>query len=322
METLYRLSSCHGKPGFPLELFLSATRRVLNAVSVTFGRNTGTKLNSNHMQTISTALRLLIECSFPIVLACGVDPQGRAHPFGSLLNSILCSVLVPLVRTFYVLSTQHLQGLLVSPEHEASSGLTVPSDHRPGLLTLFQSVLSRIYLNLSPSGRCNKPPDEEEDMAKNYRLELSLLHHSLILDTLRHLRDIVRQTVIEVENQKSSKHGRVMRLSIKNTIWYLCSALHIVIGLEVKNAAAIVTTTAVTSSGFIDAQTTRLKLLKATVLDSFVEFLSRLDKTRRMHAIARLSALEVDVASKTSAASSLLNAPPSPSVIQGVIDSE
>ena len=271
------------------------------------------------MQIINTALRLSIECSFPIVLACGVDPQGRADPFASLLNSFLCSVLGPLVRTFYILSTQHLQWLLVSPGHKASSGLTVLPDYRPGLLTLFRSVLSHIYLNLSPSGRCTEPPG---DMAENYRLELSLLHHSLILDTLRHLRDIVRQTVIEIENQKSSKHGRVMRLSIKNTVWYLCSALHIVIGVEVKNAAAIVTTTAVTSTGFIDAQTTRLKLLKATVLDSFVEFLSRLDKTRRMHAIARLSALAVDVASKTSGANSLLDAPPSPSVIQGVIDSE
>ena len=296
--------------------FLSATRRVLDAVSATFGRNAGIKLNANHMQTINTALRLLIECSFPIVLACGVDPQGRTEAFASLLNSFLCSVLVPLVRTFYVLSTQHLQSL-VSPELEGSSGTPAHLDYRPGLLTLFRSILSCVDLNLSPSGRCNEPRDEREDIAENYRLELSLLYHSLILDILRHLQDIVRQTVIETENQKSSKHGRVMRLSIKNTIWYLCSALHIVIGLEVKNAAAIITTMAV-SSGFIDAQTTRLKLLKATTLDSFVEFLSQLDKTRRMDALMRLSALELDVASKTSGTDSLPDAPSTPSEIQGV----
>jgi hypothetical protein len=267
------------------------------------------------MQTIDTALRLLIESSFPIVLACGVDPQGRIGAFASLLNSFLCSVLVPLVRTFYVLSTQHLQSL-VSPELEGSSGPTALLDYRPGLLTLFRSILSCVDLHFTPSGKCSEPPNEKEDM-ENYRLELSLLYHSLILDTLRHLRDIVRQTVIETENQKSSKHGRVMRLSIKNTIWYLCSALHIVIGLEVKNAAVIVTTAAV-SSGFIDAQTTRLKLLKATTLDSFVGFLSQLDKTRRMDALMRLSALELDVASKTSGADSLPDASSIPSEIQGV----
>ena len=288
---------------------------MLDAVSVTFDRNAETKLNANHMQTINTALRLLIERSFPIVLACGVDPQGRTNAFASLLNSLLCSILMPLVRTFYVFSTQHLQ-CLISPEDEGSSGRTALLDYRPGLLALFRSVLSWVNLNSSSSGSSNNPLDEREDMAENYRLELSLLHHSLILDTLRHLRDIVRQTVIETEDQNSSKHGRVMRLSIKNTIWYLCSVLHIVIGLEVKNISAIVTTTV--TSGFIDAQTTRLKLLKATTLDSFVQFLSRLDKTRRMHAIMRLSAMELDIASKTSGAGSLLDAPSIPPEIQAV----
>ncbi|KIM48475.1 hypothetical protein M413DRAFT_22966 [Hebeloma cylindrosporum] len=314
LETLYRLSTCYAQqPGFPLELYLSATRRVLDAVSVTFGRSVETKLNANRMQTINTALRLLIEWSFPIVLACGVDPQGKTIPFASLLNSVLCSVLMPLVRTFYVLSTQHLQCLLVSPEHERSSGPTAVLDHRPGLLTVFRSILAYVNLNASPSGIRREPPDGKTNMAENYRLELSLLHHSLILDTLRHLQDIVLQTVIEIENQKSGKHGRVMRLSIKNTIWYICSALHIVIGLEVKNASGIVPTTAVTCSDFIDAQIARLKLLKATALDSFVEFLSRLDKTRRMNAVTRRSALDLDsFTSTTSGTNGLLDATPIP----------
>jgi hypothetical protein len=294
---------------------------VIDAVSVTFDRNTGAKLtiNSNHIQTIDAVLRLLIELSFKILLACGADQHKGSDPFASLLNSLLGSVLIPLIGMFFLLSAQNLQCLLDSPDHEGLSRSSAPFDSRPGLLALFRSILSCLNSNLStntPPRRCNEPFDEREEMTLDYWLELLLLQHSLILDTLRHLREILGQNVINTANQKSSKHGRIMRLSIKDTIWYICSVLHIVMGLEVRSADAIVATIAAPSSGSIETQVARLKLLKATALDSLVGFLSQLDKKRRMHAAMRLPVLRLDVASKTSGGDSLLEVPPVPSVIQ------
>ena len=264
-------------------------------------------------KTISNVLRLLFELSFSILLACDADQHRGTDLFASLLNSLLCSVLVPLVGTFFSLSAQHLQCLLASSELAELSGSPAVFDCRPGLLTLFRSILSSLNLNLStntPPRRCDKPLGEREEITSNYRLELSLLHHSLILDTLRHLREILGQAVIDAENQKSNKHGRVMRLSIKNTIWYICSALHIVMGLEVRN------TTTIDPSCFIGARATRLRLLKSTALNSLVGFLSQLDKKRRVHAAMRLSTPRLGAASKISGGESFCAVPPVLSVIQ------
>ncbi|KAF8961497.1 hypothetical protein BDZ97DRAFT_1200246 [Flammula alnicola] len=243
LDIFFGLASLLNRADFPMNAFLSTTRRAIDQVSVSFDLIIKTNATFDLLGTLDIVLRLIIEKSLPVAISssAGSISPGSLRHFGCLLDKLLTCVLIPVIRSFFRLSLRMLNCLSTSHATDSNHFEQEIIDGRPGVLALFRNVLSYIHLPVSSQTRdalvqeLGGPTFQDGD----YALELSSMRQSLILEAIRHLDQILTEHAASVTNSKPTRHGRMMRLVIKDTLWYICSALHIIMGFQLEGESTL-----------------------------------------------------------------------------------
>ncbi|PPQ90478.1 hypothetical protein CVT25_014996 [Psilocybe cyanescens] len=331
LDTFFALSALHGLLDFPEKAFISATRRAIDAVSISLDCTIKKDMSNERIQTLDTLLRSVIEKSLPLIAVASqasyqtmASVSGSAdciNPLAAFLNQLSTTILVPILHSFFLLSERVLAHLLPAKESDGSRSKTSADtkrtaqgssnhvDGRPALLAFFHSALGVATTTLSSlaqaqfastagskqaasaSTKTREKARTRIDLAKNNLVELSLMHHSLMLEAIRLLDRMFFEDMpkTKADSQKSDAHtsrsSRVLRLVIKDTVWYLCSIIHAVINAEIDVArllesddfgARFTENSLSDSSG--DLAISRLGVLKKMVLDNFMGLVTLQDK--------------------------------------------
>ena len=229
---------------FPVDIFFSATRRVIHAASdILYSILGTTKSNLNRLEVLHDLMRFVIKTSFLRL--------SSSKSFGFLLFNELSGLLLsPLIHSFFPLSIKSLEYLLEPTTSERQStrqnGPDLHIDCRPKLVKLFQGIVSGLF---SASYSLAKATSGD-----SFYQDASSMRDMLILETVRHLKEILSLSPVENHNPDSTttrdekitnpqeanklnscsatklKDLRVRRLAVKDAMWYLCSVFHILIG--------------------------------------------------------------------------------------------
>jgi len=149
-------------------------------------------------------------------------------------EQVLDRLLIPIVPAFLVVSERDLAYLHHADRVGSSKSGSAASadgyvDRRVGILVLLQSALAQIqsslFLTVKPAAANS---GSAVLMARAYG-DFWVLLLSLILAILRHLRGILED---DSETSIKPRSYRIKRLAIKDTLWYLSSAVHFLFELE------------------------------------------------------------------------------------------
>ncbi|KDR84723.1 hypothetical protein GALMADRAFT_217785 [Galerina marginata CBS 339.88] len=287
LDAFFELVALHDRPRFPESAFLLATRRAVDALSVSLDFTVKKEMNLDRLGTFDILLRLIIEKALPVValFPSNFFDDSGAGPFDALLNQLQTAILIPIIRAFLLISTKYLERSLGLANGNRGGAAEYP-DGRPALLALFQSIIEASCATISScsKSRLGKELNTARIQDENFSVELSIMVHSLILEATCHLDQILADRAAQIVDYTSERdhHRRVLRIAVKDTLWYLCSGLHILIAAQAKCDLLPDIDSSAACFGASNSKSTRLHLLKKTVLSYFVDVLSRQDRKRRM----------------------------------------
>ncbi|PPQ73681.1 hypothetical protein CVT26_010768 [Gymnopilus dilepis] len=138
-------------------------------------------------------------------------------------------------------------------------------DGRPLLLAFFQSLVSSMVSWPSSSL-------EATNLKETY-LDISLTVYSLILGSLQHLDEILTEPAARSSDSKADKRRRLRRLAVKDTIWYLCSVLHILIATQTNDGQHLAPSNPSLVAGATRPKVSQLHDLREAILKYFLTFL-------------------------------------------------
>ncbi|KAH9487182.1 hypothetical protein JR316_0001251 [Psilocybe cubensis] len=318
LDTLFALLAHHGGPEFPQNAFLSATRRAIDAISVSLDCTVKDNMSLDRIQMLDSLLGVVIEKSLPIIMftsdasrkTAASDAGDDITPLAAFLSQLSTTVLMPILRSFYMLSERLLATVLLEKGHngrrskssadkELTGNGAKNADGRPALLAFFHGALNTTCTTVSSlaqahagtklsakaSAKTREKARTQKALARNSLVELSLLHHDLLFEAIRFLDRMFVENAANATTKSGtkdfgsnpSKRSRVLRLVIKDTIWYLCSVMHAVINAEagvsrLLDSDNFAPQCSVNShnSQLADLPTARLRIRKKTTLESFL----------------------------------------------------
>ena len=243
LDHFAQLASLHGLPDFPVDIFISAARRVIHAASDVLYSILETDGNLTSLEVLHSLMRFVIEISF-LVLPLSSEKFGHL-----LFNQFSGLLLSPVIHSFFPLSIKSFGYLLVpnsTPSEPGQNGPDLHNDRRPKLLEFFQGIISGLF-----SGPCCLAKTVS---GNSFCQNASSMRDILVLETIRHLKGILSPIPIDnpildatsgkgkrfanpqaedkVDSRSANfeKDHRVRRLAVKDAMWYLCSVFHILIG--------------------------------------------------------------------------------------------
>lgn len=247
LDHFAQLASLHELPDFPVDIFVSAARRVIHAASDVLYSVLETDGSLTRLEVLHSLMRFVIEISF---LVLPLSSESFGHLLFNQLSGLLLS---PVIHSFFPLSIKSLGYLLApnstTPSEPQSTGRNGPDlhiDRRPKLLEFFQGIISGLF-----STSCSPAKTTSGD---SFCQNASSMRDILVLETIRHLKVILSPIPIdnhildatsgkgeknanpEAEDKVDSRSAnfekdlRVRRLAVKDAMWYLCSVFHILIG--------------------------------------------------------------------------------------------
>ncbi|KAF8895014.1 hypothetical protein CPB84DRAFT_1267902 [Gymnopilus junonius] len=223
LNTFFELAVLHDRPEFPQNAFLSATRRCIDALSVSLDYTVKKDMNFERLQTLDVLLRLVMDRSLPLV-----QPNSTELPFANDQTPNLYPLQLPY----------------------PNNGSVEQVDGRPLLLAFFQSIISTVHTcSRMPLAQNNAPATHRQASitCKDISLDVSLLVHSLVLESLRHLDEILTEPVAEIQRNRD-KIRRLRHLAVKDSFWYLCSILHILIATQTRGGDSMGTSNPVSEA--------------------------------------------------------------------------
>ena len=250
LDHFAQLASLQGLPDFPVDIFFSATQRIIHAASDVLYSILETNLNFNRLEILHDIMRFVIETTFLLL------PSSES--FGYLLFNQLSGLLLsPVIHSFFPLSIKSL-GYLLEPTNsnpsvhkggrQKSPDPSLYIDHRLKLLEFFRGVVS----GLSSASLSLTKTTSGDGFCK----DASSMLDTLILETIRHLKGMLSPISVDNRNPDATsdaraknaniqagnkvdscsasleKYLRVRRLAVKDAMWHLCSVFHILIGLR------------------------------------------------------------------------------------------
>ena len=245
LDHFAQLASLHELPDFPVDIFVSAARRVIHAASDVLYSILETDGSFTKLEVLHSLMRFVIEISF---LLLPLSSESFGHLLFNQLSRLLLS---PVIHSFFPLSIKSLGYLLApnsTPSGRQGAGQNGPDlhiDRRPKLLEFFQGIISGLFSDSSLA---------KTTSGGSFCQNASSMRDILILETIRHLKGIlspipiddhifdatsgkrIKITNPQAEGRVDSRSAnlekdlRVRRLAVKDTMWYLCSVLHILIG--------------------------------------------------------------------------------------------
>ena len=243
LDHFAQLASLHELPDFPIDIFVSAARRVIHAASDVLYSILETDGSITRLEVLHDLIRFVIEISF-LVLPLSSESFGHL-----LFNQLSRLLLSPVIHSFFPLSIKALVYLLVpysEPQGAPQNGPDLHVDRRPKLLEFFQGIISCFF-----SASCSLAKTASRN---SFCQNASSMRDILILETIRHLKGIlspipIDNHILDATSGKGKKFAnpqaedkvdsrsadfekdlRVRRLAVKEAMWYLCSVLHILIG--------------------------------------------------------------------------------------------
>jgi hypothetical protein len=245
LDHFAQLASLHELPDFPVDIFISATRRVIHAASDVLHSILETNRNLNKLELLHNLMRFVIETSF-------LHLPLSSESFGYLLFNQLSGLLLsPVIHSFFPLSITSL-GYLLEPANTTGASqndLDLHIDCRAKVLEFFQGIVSGLF-----SASCSLA---KTTSGGSVCQDASSMRDILILETIRHLKGILSPIPVDSYNpgapgdernnpqaeDKVDSRGadlntdfRARRLAVKDALWYLCSVTHVLIGSRAPGA--------------------------------------------------------------------------------------
>ena len=244
LDHFAQVASLYELPDFPVDIFVSAARRVIHAASDFLYSILDTEGSLIRLEVLHSLMRFVIEISF---LVLPLSSESFGHLLFNQLSGLLLS---PVIHSFFPLSIKSLRYLLApnstNPSEPQGAGPDKHIDRRPKLLEFFQGIISGLF-----SASCSLAKTTSGDI---FCQNASSMRDILILETIRHLKGILSPIPIDnhildatsggwekianpqAEDKVDSRSAnfekdlRIRRLAVKDAIWYLCSVFHILIG--------------------------------------------------------------------------------------------
>lgn len=246
LDHFAQLASLHELPDFPVDIFVSAARRVIHAASDVLYSILETDGSLTRLEVLHGLMRFVIEISF---LVLPLSSESFGHLLFNQLSGLLLS---PVIHSFFPLSIKSLGYLLVpnstpsEPQGARRNGPDLHIDRRTKLLEFFQGIISGLF-----SAPCSLAKTASRN---NFCQNASSMRDVLVLETIRHLKRILSPIPVDnhilaatsgkgkkfanpqAEDKVDSRSAnfekdlRVRRLAVKDAMWYLCSVFHILIG--------------------------------------------------------------------------------------------
>ncbi|KAJ7652055.1 hypothetical protein DFH06DRAFT_1206645 [Mycena polygramma] len=192
-------------------LLLSTTIRALTAVSnvlrpILRSPELSVVSQASTLQTLSGFVHHLVSSSLPFFLRKpkrGADGPATISPrLNKFLDALISSIFIPVLESFSPLSRRYLEFLLPT-----TPPTILPADLRPDVLQLFQSAFSPLVS--APSG---------------YEANLRA---TIALTALRELESLFPPRRTDDTHPPRTRDNRISGLVRKDTLWYLCTILHI-----------------------------------------------------------------------------------------------
>lgn len=117
----------------PLPVFISATNRIIDEMAITVSTALAPAAPPGLLETLDTALRLVLDRALPPALACTGSLER-------VLERVLVRVLTPLVQSFLRLSVEWLAPLCSGGQQDTTI------DRRPRVLAVLQSALQGLSM--------------------------------------------------------------------------------------------------------------------------------------------------------------------------------
>ena len=249
LDHFAQLALLYELPDFPVDIFVSAARRVFHAASDILYTILETDGSLTRLDVLHSLMGFVIEISF---LVFPLSSESFGHLLFNQLSGLLLS---PVILSFFPLSIKSL-GYLLAPNSTPSelqgagqNGPDLHIDRRPKLLEFFQGIISGLF-----SAPCSLAKTTSGD---SYCQNASSMRDILVLETIRHLKGIlspipIDNHILDATSGKGKKFAnlqaadkvdsgsanfekdlRVRRLAVKDAMWYLCSVFHILIGSRI-----------------------------------------------------------------------------------------
>jgi hypothetical protein len=236
LDIFLELTTLLGRPNFPLKGFLAATSRILDEISTSFNQIVKAVISFDILGRLEIIARLVIEKSLLAIFSvnfCPCTPESTWNPFTPLLEILIARLLVSITLSFFSISSQRLNCLSSLASTNNGDLQRENIDLRPAVLAFFHSILRSLHQWIPPKmvGGSAHTSMRSDLPTELLALELSLMRHSLILEILRYLENNLLKVSGNPEPRRTIQ-SRIMRLAVKETLWYICSALHIVIDLQ------------------------------------------------------------------------------------------
>lgn len=247
---------------------IAASRRALEALAVSLDHTILKKesVNFDRLQDLGTFVTYIAKD----ITVAHSQSSSASTCFSGLHDVLLNSILVPLMRSFFTLSTRNLAYLLDYDNMKTASATSESAqenlDARPALLALFQQIIVATSRS-KPKSRRNRTLDGVPML------------HALAVDTIHHLYQILEERTKHSHgpDYNNKRSTRVERLVVKDTFWYLCSVLHILANALKSDGESLRSKKSPVAfhppphpEG---AKIGRLQLLKKTIIDRLVGLL-------------------------------------------------
>ncbi|KAG6828363.1 hypothetical protein H0H87_002311, partial [Tephrocybe sp. NHM501043] len=231
VDDFIRLTSL---PEVNLDLLLSVTLRTLDALAIqvnniTSSPSSGAPINPNALIRIGTVLHHVLKMS--LVSLTQRFPQ-TVEQIITLLDRTTNLILIPLICAFNTRSEIYLGSLfLPSPDGSMTGPLKPPAaspqysitDIRADMLDLFKET----FFLLDGCLQSHLPLPRPSMVSRTFRV-------SLILETLREFDRVLSVTPVTSSHvldrgvdPKQHQSDRVKQLALKDSLWYLCTVLHL-----------------------------------------------------------------------------------------------
>jgi hypothetical protein len=227
LDTFLQLCLRHTRPEFPKQAFFAATGQVFKALHAYFENAMKETTSLEPLRNLQVVLCSVIDRAVPSVIFWSIEDSEFLSLF---FEQFLEFLIIPIIPAFLAVSERDLAYLHHADSVGSSkSGSATSSDYvdrRVGILVLLQSALTQIQSSLllavKPATSNAADSGSAVLMARAYG-DFSVLLLSLILAILRHLRGILED---DSETSIKPRSYRIRRLAIKDTLWYLSSAVH------------------------------------------------------------------------------------------------
>ncbi|KAG5646913.1 hypothetical protein DXG03_001989 [Asterophora parasitica] len=241
-------------PEVELDLLLSVTLRAIEALArhLTSVLNlpATTASDPDMLEYLGLALYHILTVVVPLLRPLQPSTSGSVKPVVTLLDRTTTLVLKPLIRAFSSKSESYLSALFLPPTDISAATPSFaagnakppdaprnahPIDVRANMMSLFRTIFSVLDEQLQSFSPLAKPS-----------LVSHTLRASLILETVREFdrlfsaapstssrtsTDPSRGVGVDADNKQCrTRPDRVRKLATKDSLWFLCTILHILFG--------------------------------------------------------------------------------------------